>query len=158
MKTVVFVAALAIAGMTSCSKEEVTPLERVKEKLNLEGRWAIESVTTNGTDATTTFTETNGSDYTLELNQDKTYTIYGTTKRTTGEGTTTETTTPTVQDQGTWSIQKIDHESPKTIALSSEVNGSTYNAYTLLNNCENSMALQQESGGNVSVYRYKKQN
>ncbi|HYG50321.1 MAG TPA: hypothetical protein VD905_05430, partial [Flavobacteriales bacterium] len=66
MKTVVFVAALAVFGTTSCSKEEVA-IERVKEKLNLEGKWAIQSVTTNGTDATALFTETNGTDYTIQL-------------------------------------------------------------------------------------------
>jgi len=142
MKTAVFMVAAASLALFSCSKDEVD-VEQISEKVSLEGRWQIETVTSNGADVTAAFQEEFGCDHVLQMEKNKTYRI---------EGTVND---ETVEEEGTWTIEKTDHESKKRLIFQPSTPGSYYREYTIEKMCGENLEIAQPEGEGQRSFKYK---
>lgn len=138
-KSIIIIALAAFTSsitLPSCSKYQDGPkFTLLTKKARLEGPWEIESVSSNGTDVTSSYKALVGQNYELEIEKDGNYTSSGIDA-----------------DKGTWTLG----EDKDDIRFLSNDPGSKEDSYRILRLTSKELWMRQTtSSGDVIIIKLK---
>ncbi|MFI5202853.1 MAG: hypothetical protein ACHQF2_00030 [Flavobacteriales bacterium] len=136
MKTKILFVVMVVLTIASCNKYEEGPsLSLRSKKARLTGEWKADKFTLNGTDITSAFLASAGSDYTMHLDKDGAYHIHA-----------------TFEDGGTWEFSDNKEE----LHMLSSVAGAEEEHFDIIKLKNKELWLRHTHDSEVYEYHYKK--